>query len=900
MATGAKVLRAKSRPRVTRWPFSRLFRTGFWRSSWRDGMWKLLFGKQPIPTFAAPRGRRNRYAIQTPLFSEALEPRVLLTASATYVNDWTFADVTMDQGTIGVLDAGDQVTTNEGDGATATYGIDAFNTIQQGINNVSPSGQVYVFPAAADYSTEDVDINVNNATLFLEGNVGIKSLQDSGTGTSVNILDGHALTITDTGNRSFDGSFVSGTSNATINKEGGGIWTLTGNSASFTGTINVDSGTVVAQNNNAVGSGSSAASSPVVIGSGAELDIDGVTANKRINLTDGGTLKGLNTARSNGVLTISGSTVDIAATGTFTLGDQTNDLTGVSSTTIDVTGGGNVALNNSSNLTSSAKWDVDGTTLKAAADADFGTAPASAVGNYFTLRNGGILDPTGIGTLDSRRGVTLAGTTGGTIDVITGATSYAGTVSGSSLQLTKDGAGTLVLSGTNTYTGATNVATGTLELGASNVIDDHSSLIVAGIFDLNGNSEAVNGLSGSGSITSGVAGSVTLTTGSFNLGGDFSAAITNGSGTVNVDKQGTSSQTLSGTNSYSTTSVGAGTLLITGSTTSSASAIGGTLLVDGTLVGNAVVTSPGTLGGSGTIQGNVSGTGTVAPGDSPGTLTINGNFTPTGSVALELDGTTAGTLFDQLVVSGTVDLSGATLSPTIGYYAAMNDQYLVVNKTSAGAIVPFSSYGEGSPITIGEFSAIVSYQGGDGNDLLLTVVAPSQVWVNDNWAITTDTGPVGLSPGDIVAATAVGDLPVSGKVYGYNAFSTIQAGIDAVGSGGAVNVNVGKYIENITINKSVSLLGPNAGLSGDAMARGAEAVLYTAVNDSNDTTIINLQASNVTISGLKIDGDNPYMAGGTMVGLADVNAAEGIQNSAFGRRPIRRDRPYQHQRRRLH
>jgi hypothetical protein len=84
------------------------------------------------------------------------------------------------------------------------------------------------------------------------------------------------------------------------------------------------------------------------------------------------------------------------------------------------------------------------------------------------------------------------------------------------------------------------------------------------------------------------------------------------------------------------------------------------------ILGNVVVGTGATLGGSGIVTGNVSGAGTVAPGSSPGKLTINGDLTPTGTVAFEVNppATIAGTNYDQIVVGGTVDLSGATLTFT--------------------------------------------------------------------------------------------------------------------------------------------------------------------------------------------------------------------------------------------
>src|SRR5207247_6802574 len=94
---------------------------------------------------------------------------------------------------------------------------------------------------------------------------------------------------------------------------------------------------------------------------------------------------------------------------------------------------------------------------------------------------------------------------------------------------------------------------------------------------------------------------------------------------------------------------------------------GGVLFVTGSTTSNVTVATPGTLGGTGSITGTVSGSGTVAPGIGVGTLTITGSFTPTGTVSLDVNQpyATAGTDFDRLVVNGTantVDLSGAVVS----------------------------------------------------------------------------------------------------------------------------------------------------------------------------------------------------------------------------------------------
>src|SRR5262249_36248410 len=71
----------------------------------------------------------------------------------------------------------------------------------------------------------------------------------------------------------------------------------------------------------------------------------------------------------------------------------------------------------------------------------------------------------------------------------------------------------------------------------------------------------------------------------------------------------------------------------------------------------------GALNGSGTINANVSNAGQVNVGGSgsTGVLTINGYYaqTSTGSLGIDLAGLSAGTQYDQLVVSGTVSLAGS-------------------------------------------------------------------------------------------------------------------------------------------------------------------------------------------------------------------------------------------------
>ena len=105
--------------------------------------------------------------------------------------------------------------------------------------------------------------------------------------------------------------------------------------------------------------------------------------------------------------------------------------------------------------------------------------------------------------------------------------------------------GTVILSGANTYTGATNIQTGTLQAGAPNIISTASAVTVNGTFNMAGYSQSVGSVDGAGIIAMGNA---TLTAGSNNGSTLYSGTIT---GTGSIVKTGTGTWILSGTgNTY--------------------------------------------------------------------------------------------------------------------------------------------------------------------------------------------------------------------------------------------------------------------------------------------------------------------------------------------------------------
>lgn len=146
------------------------------------------------------------------------------------------------------------------------------------------------------------------------------------------------------------------------------------------------------------------------------------------------------------------------------------------------------------------------------------------------------------------------------------------------------------------------------------------------------------------------------------------------------------------------------------------------------------------LWGHGTV-GDVSGasispgssTGSFGPENGTGVITIaDVAFVDSGrSVSMDIQGAAPGAGYDQIVVSGTVNLSNAQLRlemgpgfvPSVGQVFTLidNDATEPVNGTFAG--LP-----QGSTVTAGGVDLQVSYAGGDGNDVTLTVTRVPRTW----------------------------------------------------------------------------------------------------------------------------------------------------------------------------
>ncbi len=141
--------------------------------------------------------------------------------------------------------------------------------------------------------------------------------------------------------------------------------------------------------------------------------------------------------------------------------------------TINKSGSGTATINTIN--TNVGATTITGGTLAIAGDGSLGTAPATTIANQLTI-NGGQLMILGTTALATTRGIQIGNaagmigansTTGGTINVDAGVTTYNGVianVSGQAGILNKTGSGELDLGGVNTFTGGLNINGGTLRM----------------------------------------------------------------------------------------------------------------------------------------------------------------------------------------------------------------------------------------------------------------------------------------------------------------------------------------------------------------------------------------------------------------------------------------------------
>jgi hypothetical protein len=301
-------------------------------------------------------------------------------------------------------------------------------------------------------------------------------------------------------------------------------------------------------------------------------------------------------------------------------------------------------------------------------------------------------------------------------------------------------------------------------------------------------------------------------------GSDFTNA---GGGTVSVlaGAGGTRSITLNGkrfVNQAAFNLTGTDLSIQSNGSSTFTNAVGGTLTLGAgaTLTSSVPLTNDGVIAGAGTLAAAVLGSGTVSPGLSgPGRLTVNGNVSLGGFVA-QLNGTTAGTQYDQLVVNGTLSLSGP-LTATLGYTPAAGDVLRIIDNDGTDPVTgTFAGLPQGAQVTIGGTQFTISYTGGTGNDVTLTAPGnPPNLPVVSSVQINGGAAQRSMVTSINVAFNQVVNLPANVA----DAFSLTRAAPQVIASSGfndASGLN-SNPTANLPFNvNNVSVNGQGAGEPG--------------------------------------------------------------------------------------
>lgn len=624
-------------------------------------------------------------------------------------------------------------------------------------------------------------LNLNGGTLrirsadnasFLNALTGLQTIVKTGGA----VIDSNNLNLTIAEVLEHDTTLGAGLDGG-LTKNGAGTLTLSG-ASTYNGATSISSGTLSAANIVVSGGSSNLgnATSAVTLGSagsqgtlsytgnsatytrgftiggagGGRLDV--TTAGQTLSVDTGAitgsglfTVGGAGRTTINAAITHTGGLTKAASSGTLTLSNSSNSYNGVT----DITGALIVTANNALGSTAGGttvntasalglSGNIDYTALETVSGSGVGTG---VVAGITSASRGFIQSVSGNNTfrgdiIVNAGGVSRIGTQNGASLTLTGAITQA---SGSMYFRPGDTAGdyvTLSNSG-NSFGGNsliyTNASAGNyagVRLGVDNALP--TTLTISGdastgagtALDLNGRIQTLNGLTGANNLN--IINSNTSTASTLTIGNLVDRSTTGtlirggvGLGTINVIKDGAFTQTLSGTHDYTgTTDVNEGKLVINGNISTSSLT---------------TVASGATLGGNASVGAlTVAAGGFVTPGNSPGSLIVNGAYIQAGTYTAEIDGLTPGTQHDQISVTGTVDITGGSLTTLFtGTYAPGDMIFLLLNDDSDAITGTYSGFAQGAVVsTYGGFDWQISYlanSGGSptftgGNDIALMAV----------------------------------------------------------------------------------------------------------------------------------------------------------------------------------
>jgi autotransporter-associated beta strand protein len=446
-------------------------------------------------------------------------------------------------------------------------------------------------------------------------------------------------------------------SGGSFTKLGAGGVTLSGNNSYSAGTL-VSQGALIGSNSTSFGSGA------IVLGDG-NTGTNGIVL--MANTVDNTTITNAITVANlgTGLVSIGGTNTGASSanawTGTLTLNrnvqvfNDTPHAGGRTSFLGQITGSGGITVtqgrvtlqNGTNNFTGPVVVNSGATLQLDVANGLNEVIPNSAavtVNGLLNFASGG-----GTETIGSLAGSgTVSSFVAGTYSLVVGgstSTTFSGVINNGSgvIGLTKSGAGTLLLTGSNGFTGGAALNGGTLGVGSANALGSSGTISFGG-----GTLQfsASNTTDYSGRFSNAASQQYSIDTNGQNV--TLGSNLTSSGGSFT--KLGAGSVTLSGSNSTS------------GGTTVSA----GGLRLNGSIAGGLNVAAFASFSGTGTVGGNATIAGTHSPGNSPGTQTFSGGLTYQAGAVVnwELIANTTGTAgvnYDQIIMpTGNLTFSGST------------------------------------------------------------------------------------------------------------------------------------------------------------------------------------------------------------------------------------------------
>jgi hypothetical protein len=502
------------------------------------------------------------------------------------------------------------------------------------------------------------------------------------------------------------------------------------------------------------------------------INLPAIAAPANLSINSGGTIS------QNGLITVVGLATFNAGANPITLTNPSNNFTGAVSLTN--TGANNVAIR-----------DVN-TINFAASSLGNGTLSVNAVG----------ITQTGAITQAANAGAVTFNAGAGVITLANVGNDFTGLVS-----LNNSGNNNVsVQDSTDLPIGLSNLGSGTLNLNAGS---SGSIKIASNVTSLNG----VQNFNSPIILTSNI--DLNAGTGSINLpnmiSGNFSLTpITANPGLT----------TISGANTNTTTNVTTGVVQISNTQSTNYVVSGGTLKGTGSI---------GTL--------TATGTGIIAPGNSPGKVTTTSlSLSSTNTLQIEIQGANsspvAGTDYDQIVVSspGAVNLGGAILTLSTTYTGNAGTVFTIIDNQGSSAISgTFNGLAEGAAVLVNGRAYKISYIGGTGNDVTLTVYDPATV--------TSFTPTIGKSGTSVVITgsnfTNVSQVSFNGTVqptYTVNSPTQITTTVPSGATTGTISITTiagtATSSSSITIDNTAPTLSISAS-PGSLKANETSTITFT-------------------------------------------------------------------------